>query len=201
MKLFPLRRLSVPVLAVGAVLAASIVGSSAASPITQPKTVTATVITATAGTRAPGTKVSSHRLGHRIFVDDKHGFALADTGGAQYSAATTDGGKTWRIDSPALHLNAAQAPLAVTDLGAASRKTIFAFASGQVIDTSSDGGKTWYRAFFVDGETMAVVAVADRLIAFVDISTSNTSSKGVTWQFVSTDGGRTWKYNNHVGGF
>ena len=47
-----------------------------------------------------------------MFTDGKHGFALAE-GQAQYPAATNDGGKTWKTNGPALHVNAAQAPLAV----------------------------------------------------------------------------------------
>ena len=176
-------------------LAAAIPGASIAAAAGPPKTVTATLITRPAHTLAPGSKVSASKLfGQRVFVDAKHGFALVDTGSAQYSAATADGGKTWKTDSPALHLNAAQAPLAVVDIGAAGRKTVFAWGSGQVIDTTSDGGKHWYRALFTQGIPVAVVKdLRGHLVAFVDGSTT-------TSQYVSKDGGKTWHLDNTVGG-
>jgi hypothetical protein len=173
---------------------------SAAAAATPPKTVTASRITRPPGTLAPGTKVSSADLGQRVFTDAKHGFALASVGQAQYPAATIDAGKTWKTDGPALHINAAQAPLSVVDIGAANRKTIFAYGGGQVIDTTSNGGKKWYRATF-DGLVMAVVrGSGGHLVAFVDGSTSSSSSSGVTWQYVSKNGGRSWRYDTTVGG-
>ena len=161
------------------------------------QTVAGTLISRPSHTLAPGSTVSASKIfGNRVFTDAKHGFALVDTGQAQYPAATTDGGKTWKTDGPALHLNAAQAPLAVIYIGAASQKTIFAWGTGQVIDTTSDGGKHWYRALF-NGLPMAVVRNArGHLVAFVD---GETGANG-TWQYVSKNGGRTWRYDATVGG-
>jgi hypothetical protein len=48
---------------------------------------------------------------------------------------------------------------------------------------------------------MAVVpSLQGHLVAFVDGSTSATSSSGTTWQYVSKNGGRTWRYDTTVGG-
>jgi hypothetical protein len=184
-------------------LGAAAVGVSAASTrataaVTPQQTVTASLITRPAGTLKPGSKVSSG-LGHRVFTDAKHGFTLAGVGQAQYPVATTDGGKTWKTDGPALHLDAAQAPLAVSDLGATNQKTIFAFGGGQVIDATGNGGKQWFRATF-EGLPMAVVGGrSGHLVAFIDAS-NGTSTKGVTWQYVSKNGGRTWRFDTTVGG-
>ncbi len=188
--------------AVGLTSVDASVGSTRAAAAASPqKTVTASRITRRSGTLAPGTTVNAADLGQRVFTDTKHGFALANVGEAQYPAASIDGGTTWRTDGPALHINAAQAPLAVTDIGAASRTTVFAYGSGQVIDTTSDAGKEWYGALF-DGLVMAVVPGSPgRLVAFIDASTASSSSSGVTWQYVSTDGGRRWRYDPSVGGF
>lgn len=176
-------------------LAAAIPGASVAAAAGPPKPVTATLIARPAHTLAPGTKVSGSKLfGQRVFVDSEHGFALVDTGQAQYPAATTDGGKTWKTDGPALHLNAAQAPLAVIDIGAAGRNTVFAWGSGQVIDTTSDGGKHWYRALFTQGIPVAVAKdLRGHLVAFVDGSAT-------TSQYVSKDGGKTWRLDRTQGG-
>jgi hypothetical protein len=63
-------------------------------------TVTATLITRPGHTLAPGTKVSPSKIfGQRVFVNASHGFALVDTGQAQYPAASADGGKTWQYVS------------------------------------------------------------------------------------------------------
>jgi hypothetical protein len=186
------------------VLGATIVGAAAATPrsavaaVTPPRTVTGLRISRRPGTLAPGTRVGSADLGQRVFTDAKHGFALASVGQAQYPAATNDGGTTWRTDGPALHVNAAQAPLAIVSVGAANRKTVFAYGGGQVIDATSDGGRQWCGALF-DGLVMAVVpGSAGHLVAFVDASTSGAG--GVTWQYVSKDGGRDWRYDTTVGG-
>jgi hypothetical protein len=104
-------------------------------------------------------------------------------------------GKTWRTDGAALHLDAAQAPLAVIYIGAAGPKTIFAWGSGQVIDTTSDRGMHWYRATFL-GSPVAVVNLQGHLVAFVDGETSGNS----TLQDVSKNGGTTWRLDNWAGG-
>jgi photosystem II stability/assembly factor-like uncharacterized protein len=177
-------------------LGAAIFGASVAAGAGPQLTVTGTLISRPAHTLAPGSKVSGSKIfGQRVFVDATHGFALVDTGQAQYPAASTDGGKTWKTDGPALHLNAAQAPLAVVDIGAAGRKTVFAWGTGQVIDATGDGGKHWYRALFTQGIPVAVVKnPLGHLVAFVD------GSPDTTWQYVSKDSGKTWHLDKTLGG-
>jgi hypothetical protein len=197
-------RIAAPALFLGVVaIGSTVVGvsgastPSAAAAAGPAKTVTGALITRTPRTLAPGTRVSSSALGQRAFTDAKHGFALASVGSAQYPAATTDAGKSWRTDGPALHLNAAQAPLVVLDLGAGNRKTIFAYGGGQVIDATGDGGKHWYRALF-QGLPMAVVRnPRGHLVGFID---GGFATKGPTLQYVSKNGGRTWRYDTTVGG-
>lgn len=192
-------RTAAPAVLLGAlatIAAAAATTSAAARPATTAqRTVTASLITRRTGTLAPGTKVKAKDLGQRVFVDASHGFALASVGQAQYPAATTNGGKTWKTDGPALHINAAQAPLGVTQISASSRTTAYAYGSGQVIDTTSDGGKKWYGALFNEGDVMAVVpGPSGHLVAFVD-------GPGVTWQYVSKNGGRSWRYTTTEGAF
>jgi hypothetical protein len=199
-------RIAASALVLGALaLGSSIVGSSAASTTLAARaaapqeTDTASLITRRPGTLAPGAKARSRQLGERVFTDASHGFALASIGQAQYPAATSNGGKTWKTDGPALHVNAAQAPLVVTEIGAANRSTVFAYGSGQVIDTTSDGGTKWYGALF-NGLVMAVVpGSSGRLVAFVDTAVGSGAS-GPTRQYVSSDGGRSWRYDTAVGG-
>ncbi len=191
-----------------AVLSASILSLAVAAPVLgvgavgaagPAKTVTGSLIKRAHGTLAAGSKVRASTLGVRTFTDGKHGFALAAVGQAQYPAATVNGGKTWRTDGPALHLDAAQAPLAVLNLAAASRKLIFAYGGGQVIDATGDGGKHWYRALF-DGLSMAVTRIPQgHLVGFIDTSASGSGS-GQTRQYVSKNGGRTWRLDSTVGG-
>jgi hypothetical protein len=165
---------------------AATLATAAAKP---PKTVTATPITRRKGTLATGSSVRAAAVsGQRVFTDAKHGFALASVGSAQYAVATADGGKTWKTYGPALHLNAAQAPLSVSFIGAVSRKTVFAWGGGQVIDATNDGGKHWYSALFTIGVPVAVVRdIQGHITAFV-----GSPSGGSTSRYVSKDGGRTW---------
>jgi hypothetical protein len=179
----------------GASSASSRASTAASGP---QKTVKASVIKRRKGTLARGSAVSSHALGQRVFTTDTNGFALASVGDAQYPAATFDGGAHWKTYGPALHVNAAQAPLAVSSIGAVNRRLVYAFGGGSVIDATNNGGKSWYGALF-NGEVMAVVhPIRGRLVAFID---GSSGKKGVTWQYVSRDGGRTWHFNSHVGGF
>jgi hypothetical protein len=204
-----MRAVSSPRTAVAAlVVSAAALGSSsvslsgastraAASAAKPPKTVTGALVRARPGTLPPGTKVRSSALvGQRVFTDAQHAFALASPSDADYPVATTDGGKTWKTDGPALHLHAANAPLAVVFVGAVSRKTLFAWGGGQVIDATGDGGKHWYSALFTNGGPVAVVpSLTGHLLAFV-----GSFSGRSTWQYVSKDGGRTWHYQTTVGG-
>jgi hypothetical protein len=182
------------ILVTAGVVAAVVLGLSSlavAAAAKPAKTVKAARVTRRPGTLAPDSTVRpSAVVGQRVFTDGKHGFALASLPGADYPVATADGGKTWKTDGPALHLHAAQAPLAVTFVGAVNRKTLFAWGGGQVIDATSDGGKHWYSALFTQGSPVAVVRdLRGQLLAFV----ASLSSSG-TWKYLSRDGGRTWHY-------
>jgi len=198
-----------PRIALGLAIAAGLAGSHLAassgaagpSAATPTASVTATAIARTPNTRRPGTPVRQSQLGHRVFVDARHGFALASLGQAQYPAATQDGGRTWRIDGPALHLNAAQAPLVVLSVGAASKRTWFAFGGpggGQAVDVTSDGGKHWWRAIL--GEVvLAVVAEEDGKLFAVAQGAGGSGGTAVNWVYASSDGGRHWRYDDRLG--
>jgi len=197
-------RTVVSILAVSAVALGSIITGASGAPTRSAsaaagpqQTVTGTLITRPTGTLAPGTTVAASKIfGNRVFVNANRGFALVQSGQAQYPATTADGGNTWKTNGPALHLNAAQAPLAVVDIGAGGTKKIFAWGTGQVIDATPNGGKQWYRALF-DGLPVAVVKNPQgHLVAFVDGETSGS----VATQYVSKDGGKTWHLDTTVGG-
>ena len=196
MQLIKSPRSVVAALAVSAAALAVGVGSAAAAGPQQ--TVTATLISRPGQTLAPGSTVSASKIfGNRVFTGAQRGFALVDTGQAQYPAATVNGGKTWKTDGPALHLNAAQAPLAVIYIGAAGPKTIFAWGTGQVIDTTSDGGQHWYRAAVLraPGGGGQEPSGASRRVRRRGDERSNSSL-----QYVSKNGGKTWRLDNTIGG-
>lgn len=149
-----------------------------------------------------GTRViSQHLFTPRVFPTARTGFALADGESAQYPALSTDGGATWRIDGPQLHVDAADGPEGVGFVGTAGPRAFFAYGSS-VIDATTDGGRSWWETFA--GElVMSVVPGPHRgeLIAFVQQSVSNQRlDPAVTWQYVSRDGGRTWSYSTALGG-
>ncbi len=159
-------------------------------------TLTARPIAPVPRTLRAGTAVEAGALGQRLFVDSMHGFALASVGQAQYPAITLNGGTSWQIGGPALHLDAAQAPLSVCAIGAVNRRVYFAYGCGEVIDTTNDGGKHWWRTF-LGGGSLAVVNDGGRLVAFVDAFEAN-GSKASTLAYVSSDGGRHWHYEDHL---
>jgi hypothetical protein len=199
-----LARLATVVLAtivLGAAGATTASGRSARAAMTSEfpspaRTITARPIARVPGTLRPDSAVGARELGHRVFVDPLHGFALASIGQAQYPAATDDAGKTWRVSGPALHLDAAQGPLAVCEVGAVNQRIYFADGCGEVVDTTNDGGKHWWRSSF-GGGSLAVVDNGGRLVAFIE-AVSDRSSTAVTWVYVSSDGGRHWRYEDRL---
>jgi BNR/Asp-box repeat len=173
-------------------------GASVAAAAGPQQTVNGTLISRPANTLAPGTTVAASEVyGNRVFIDANRGCALVQNGQAQYPAATTDGGKTWKTNGPALHVNAAQAPLAVAFIGAGGTKKIFAWGGGQVIDATPDGGAHWYRATFTGLPVAVLKNPKGNLVAFVD---GQTGSSSVATQYVSKNGGKTWKLDNTIGG-
>jgi hypothetical protein len=165
-----------------------------------PKKIVATRITRPAHTLAVGTPVKASSLGQRVFVTATRGFSLAATGDAQYPAQTTNGGASWKTFGPALHLNAAQAPLAVTEVGAANARAVYYYGSGQAVDVTSNGGRTWWRAFAPELSLAVVPGVSGRLVWIVQDGTGSSGERALTWVYESTDGGRVWHYTDAVGG-
>jgi hypothetical protein len=137
-----------------------------------------------------GTIVRARSLSKRVFVSSRNGFALASVGQAQYPAVTSNGGKTWRTDGPALHLDAAQAPLAVSEVGALNSRVYFAAGGGEVVDATPDGGRHWYQTLF-SGGVIGVIPSSGKLLAVIaGFATTPVS----TWVYGSSDGGKTWQY-------
>lgn len=195
---------TIPLVLAGAALASALAGVSAAAPrhtptasSAAPQHVTGFLLSRQPHTLARGTKVSSRSLGQRVFLNAKHGFALADTGQAQYPAETRNAGKTWRTDGPALHLNAAQAPFAVTEVGAANAHTFYAFGSGQVADVTGDGGRHWYRTNLGELVVAVVPGGGNRVVAYAQASRGSTAT---TSQYVTHDGGHHWSLSTRLGG-
>lgn len=174
-------------------------GRATAAP-TPPATITAQLITRRPNTARVGTVVPESGLGQRVFVNRRIGFALGDLGEAQYPAKTTDGGTVWKTFGPALHVNAAQAPLAVTEIGVKNARTVYFFGSGQVVDATGDGGKHWWRAFTQELSVAVVPGIGRRLLWFTQTQVNANSNNAVTWTYVSTNGGKVWHYTTALGG-
>jgi hypothetical protein len=187
----------------GAVVVSASASTTAAAPAV-PKLVTAHRITSSAkGVLKRGRVVSSASLGVRVFPNATHGFALATVSGVSYPAATVDGGKTWKVDGPPLHLPAAQAPLVVTQVGA-HKSTYFAWGGpqgGNVVDVSADAGKHWWQAF-LGGVLLSVVSAPNgHLIASAQSPTGTTGLQTQNSVYVSNDGGHHWRLNTRFGSF
>jgi photosystem II stability/assembly factor-like uncharacterized protein len=138
---------------------------------------------------------SSSLVGNRVFSNSRDGFALANARQAQYPARTTDGGRTWRIDGPQLHVDAADGPEAVNSVGVVGARTLFAYGSSAV-DVSTDAGQSWWETF-LGALVVAVVPgrSSNELVAYVQ-----QGSPAVTSQYVTRDGGRHWNYSTAMGG-
>jgi hypothetical protein len=185
----------------------AVASTSAAAPVAAakpPKLVTAHRFAPKLhGVLKPGASVGSARLGVRVFPNASHGFALALVRNVTYPAATVDGGKSWKIDGPPLHVPAAQAPLVVTQVGA-HKRTYFAWGGptgGNVVDVTPDAGKHWFAAS-LGGLVLSVVATSTgHLIASVQAPTGAKGLQAANWVCVSRDQGRHWRLNTRFGGF
>jgi hypothetical protein len=179
-------------------LVVGVAGVAAAAPPKAPKKLVGALITRPAHTLKPGTAVKASSLGQRVYVNGHDGFALAAVGEAQYPAETTDGGASWSTFGPALHVNALQAPLSVTDVGAANAHTVYYYGSGQAVDVTSDGGKTWWRTLCPELSLSVVPGASGRLVWITQ--DSPTGGAALTWPYESSDGGRVWHYTTALGG-
>lgn len=185
--------------ALGASSAATRSASLAAVP-SPPATITARLIKRRPNTAKSGTVVSDSALGQRVFVNNEDGFALGGIGDAQYPVKTTDGGAVWKTFGPALHVNAAQAPLSVTRVGASNKHTVYYYGSGQVVDVTSDGGKRWWQALTEELSMAVVPGATGGLVWFTQDAVNGNDANAVTWPYVSTDGGKVWHYTAALGG-
>lgn len=151
-------------------------------------------------TVAPGTIVKSADLfTDRVFANASDGFALANRGPAQYPVRSLDGGRSWRIDGPQLHVNAADGAEGVGYVGLVGARTFFAYGSS-VVDVTTNAGRTWWETYL--GELVVAVVPGPRndLVAYVQQQLNNNSlSPAATWQYVSRDGGHHWSYTTALG--
>jgi hypothetical protein len=148
-----------------------------------------------------GTVVASADLfGDRVFANADDGIALANGDNAQYPALSVDGGRTWRIGGPQLHVDALDGAEGVGYVGVGGPRTFFAYGSS-VVDVTSDGGRSWRETFLGENVT-AVVAVQGRgLVAYVQNAVNNAHPlRAFTWQYISRDGGRHWRYSTAMAG-
>ena len=149
----------------------------------------------------PGSVVRpSAVFGDRVFLNADEGVALANGDNAQYPVLSTDGGHVWRIDGPQLHVDAADGAEAVGSVGIASPRTFFAYGSS-VVDVTTDAGRTWWETYLGEDVVAVVPGYLNELVAYVEQSASTQHfNPAVTWQYVSRDGGRHWRYSTNFAG-
>lgn len=177
---------------------------TAVSESSPPATVTATALPKSSPPpfKPVGTIVDSANVGissnlgpvPRVFVNNQDGVSMGtggSLGGVTYPVATINGGKTWTIDGPELHVPAANAPNVVTQVGAASPATYFIYGGpmgGNSVNVTTNGGKQWYRVY-LGGVVGAVIATSSEVLyAF-------TEQPGV---YYSNNGGKVWHYSTSL---
>jgi hypothetical protein len=155
------------------------------------------------GTLRRGTRLPSADLGVRLFSDDKHGFALATTakrGDRTYPATSGDGGRTWKVDGPVLHMPSSKGSAAVSEPGMTTPHLLYAWTPGNAaLDVSADGGGHWWQTTLPD---IVLSVEADRgppgftngLDAIVEGPAGNADGEGaLLWEYRTTDG-RHWRF-------
>ena len=133
----------------------------------------------------------------RVLANATRGFALASESSADYPVLTSDGGRTWRIAGPVLHIAAADGPDGVSSVGVTGTDTYYAWGFNAV-DVTSNAGASWFRVHPA-GQVVAVVP-GDRGLALYEQITDAESRVSATVQYVSTDDGRRWRLSDALGG-
>ena len=174
---------------------------AATAGISAPRRIAAKRLRPRAGAVKPGTTVSSSALFTvRVFANGSDGFALANDQEAQYPVRSVDGGQTWRIDGPQLHVDAADGPQGVGFVDVDGPRTLFAYGSS-VVDVTTNAGGTWWQAYLGELVVAVVPQSAHTLVAYVQQQTKPDSVRhALTWQYVSRNGGRSWTYSTNLGG-
>ncbi len=128
-----------------------------------PSTVRASVVSYAPRTNEPriGTTVALSEVNNIEFATGRVGYALGGPQGSEFPLKTSDGGRTWLIDGPALFLPVADGASAVSDLAVRSACEAYAYGGsggGSSIVVTTDAGKRWWRAYL----GQALVAAAQR---------------------------------------
>ena len=194
-------RIGLAVLSLAAVLLAEALGGSAAAGSrasgAQAQVVHASRLHPRPYAVRPGSRVPAHDLfGTRVFSDARHGFALADARQAQYPACTSDGGARWTFCGPQFHVDAADAPEAVDSVGTLGDGRLYAYGSS-VVDVTTNGGRVWWEGYLGDLVVAVVPGSEGDLLAYVQ---SFSGKNIVVKQWVTRDGGRSWRPNAAPGG-
>jgi hypothetical protein len=198
-------RTAVPAVVAVGVMAATVTTTAVAATHTRPHATTGVPTTMTAAkiygqpdTLKQGARLSAKQITNpRVFATAKDGLAIgADDQGTDYAAVTTNGGASWTVASPALFTATADAPNAVQSVTTAGKVNVVYGANS--IDTNTSGSGTWYRVYS-EGWITAVVQGLHGIAAYVQVNNSQGVITGVV-QYVSTNGGRTWKLSNVAGG-
>jgi hypothetical protein len=72
---------------------------------------------------------------------------------------------------------------------------LFAYGSS-VVDVTTDRGRTWWETYLGQDVVAVLPSYRNKLVAYVEPSLSNEHlNPAVTWQYVSRDGGRHWRYS------
>jgi hypothetical protein len=156
------------------------------------------------GGLAYGAPLPKRDLGVRAFADGLHGFALTRglaLAGATYPAASSDGGRSWHVDGPILHIPAAQGAVAVDEAGVEGAWFYYAWGGGAttVVDVATDRGKHWWQVF-LPATVLSVTpdrteaGLGGGLTAIVAGPTTETSGRGASLWIYHTADGRTWRH-------
>jgi len=156
-----------------------------------PTTVTATKLAADKPPYAVrGTVISASTLANRVFVNHSDGVSISAYKDAQYAACTTDSGRIWKVCSPHVHVNAADAPDVITEVGAdGGTRYLYAGPTGGDSVVVSTNTVDWYRARF---QHPVAMVVDDVLAPKQTIDVFDDSPSGILL-YQSSDGGKTWK--------
>ena len=127
-------------------------------------------------------------------------FGLAtywSAGGASYPTISANAGRTWRIDGPLFHIDAAQGASLVTNVDSYDGDGAYYWGrGGNVVWVTTDGGRHWCLtgfAYGVDGVTASHGAL--RTVA---LGRQVKGGRVESFLYESDDSGHTWEFRGRL---
>jgi hypothetical protein len=148
---------------------------------------------------APGTAIPAGDIAAQVRATPQVSYGLADVGGSEWPAISTDGGQTWRIDGPLFVYPAESGANAANAIGALSANVAYAWGhGGNFVKITYDAGGHWWLAA-IPGQGVESVTRNKGTLRARTLGPQTATGQFETFLYISSDQGRTWTLHGQLG--